>query len=79
MLGNKLIYLEAGSGAKHATVKMIKKVKILSSVTSWCGIVDLQRHSRRLQCRTDLVVIGTAFENNTNFLMTDISLFASRA
>jgi putative glycerol-1-phosphate prenyltransferase len=30
MLGNKLIYLEAGSGAKHAVpLEMIKKVKIL--------------------------------------------------
>lgn len=70
MLGNKLIYLEAGSGAKQAvSLEMIKKVaqNIEIPLLVGGGIVDLQGIQDAYQAGADLVVIGTAFENNTNF------------
>ena len=70
MLGNKLIYLEAGSGAKQAVSKdMIKKVaqNIEIPLLVGGGIVNLQGIQDAYQAGADLVVIGTAFENNTNF------------
>ena len=70
MLGNKLIYLEAGSGAKHAVpLGMIKKVaqNIEIPLLVGGGIVDLQGIQDAYHAGADLVVIGTAFENNTNF------------
>lgn len=70
MLGNKLIYLEAGSGAKHAVpLEMIKKVaqNIEIPLLVGGGIVDLQGIQDAYNAGADLVVIGTAFENNTNF------------
>jgi putative glycerol-1-phosphate prenyltransferase len=69
MLGNKLIYLEAGSGAKHAVpLEMIKKVaqNIEIPLLVGGGIVDLQGIQDAYDAGADLVVIGTAFENNTN-------------
>ena len=70
MLGKKLIYLEAGSGAKHAVpLEMIKKVaqNIEIPLLVGGGIVDLQGIQDAYHAGADLVVIGTAFENNTNF------------
>lgn len=70
MLGNKLIYLEAGSGAKQAVpVQMIKAVAKNSAIPLIVGggIVDLQGIQQAYQAGADLVVIGTAFENNTEF------------
>ena len=70
MLGNKLIYLEAGSGAKHAVpLEMIKKVaqNIEIPLLVGGGIVDLQGIQDAYDAGANLVVIGTAFENNTNF------------
>lgn len=70
MLGNKLIYLEAGSGAKQAV-----QLEIIQLVSSNCkipilvggGIVDEQGIQNAYKSGADLVVIGTAFENNLNF------------
>ena len=70
MLGNKLIYLEAGSGAKQAIpLEMIKKVaqNIEIPVLVGGGIVDLQGIQNAYHAGADLVVIGTAFENDMNF------------
>ncbi|MFV8359180.1 geranylgeranylglyceryl/heptaprenylglyceryl phosphate synthase [Flavobacterium sp. LS1P3] len=70
MLGNKLIYLEAGSGAKHAVpLDMIKKVaqNIEIPLLVGGGIVDLQGIQDAYHAGADLVIIGTAFEKNTNF------------
>jgi phosphoglycerol geranylgeranyltransferase len=70
MLGNKLIYLEAGSGAKHAVaLEMIKKVaqSIEIPLVVGGGIVDLQGIQKAYDAGADLVVIGTAFENDLNF------------
>jgi putative glycerol-1-phosphate prenyltransferase len=70
MLGNKLIYLEAGSGAKKAVpLEMItlisQNVKIPIIVGG--GIVDLHGIQKAYNAGADLVVIGTAFENNSHF------------
>lgn len=70
MLGNKLIYLEAGSGAKQAVpLEMIglvaQNIKIPLLVGG--GIVDLQGIQSAYDSGADLVIIGTAFENNNNF------------
>lgn len=70
MLGNKLIYLEAGSGAKQAvSLKMIKKVaqNIEIPLVVGGGIVDLQQIKDSYNSGANLVVIGTAFENDMNF------------
>ena len=70
MLGNKLIYLEAGSGAKQAVpLEMIKKVaqNIKIPLLVGGGIIDLQGIQKAYDSGADLVVIGTAFENDVNF------------
>ena len=72
MLGNKLIYLEAGSGAKHPVpLEMIKKVSqnIEIPLIVGGGIIDLQGIQKANDSGADLVVIGTAFENDLNFFM----------
>jgi len=70
MLGNKLIYLEAGSGAKQAVpLKMIELVaqNIKIPLIVGGGIVDLYNIQKAYDAGADLVVIGTAFENDYNF------------
>ena len=70
MLGNKLIYLEAGSGAKQAVpLKMIQLVSQNTDIPLIVGggIVDLKGIQNAYQSGADLVVIGTAFEKNADF------------
>ncbi|WP_281323654.1 geranylgeranylglyceryl/heptaprenylglyceryl phosphate synthase [Flavobacterium sp. IMCC34518] len=70
MLGHKLIYLEAGSGAKQAIpIEMIKKVSnnIEIPLIVGGGIIDLQGIQNAYEAGADLVVIGTAFENDPDF------------
>ncbi|MFM9988719.1 geranylgeranylglyceryl/heptaprenylglyceryl phosphate synthase [Flavobacterium sp.] len=70
MLGNKLIYLEAGSGARFSVSKEIitlvsKNIKIPLIVGG--GIRSLSEIKKAYNSGADLVVIGTAFENDINF------------
>ena len=70
MLGNKLIYLEAGSGAKQAIpIEMIQLISdnIEIPLLVGGGIIDLQGIQKAYDSGADLVVIGTAFENDLNF------------
>lgn len=70
MLGNKLLYLEAGSGAKKAVpLEMIALIaqNIEIPIIVGGGIVDLQGIQKAYNAGADLVVIGTAFENNSRF------------
>jgi len=70
MLGNQLIYLEAGSGAKEpVSTEMIEMISqnIEIPVIVGGGIVDLQGIQKAYNAGADLVVIGTAFENNSHF------------
>lgn len=69
-LGQKLIYLEAGSGAKNpVSTTIIKKVKKQISVPLIVGggIRNKQQLEQAYIAGADLVVIGTAFELNPDF------------
>lgn len=70
MLGKKLIYLEAGSGAQNPVSAAI--IKTVGEQTGIPLIVGGGIRSRKdidvaYQNGADLVVIGTAFENDNNF------------
>ena len=70
MLGNKLIYLEAGSGAKQSVpLDMISRIaqNVDIPVIVGGGIVNLQGIQKAYAAGADLVVIGTAFENDNHF------------
>jgi phosphoglycerol geranylgeranyltransferase len=70
LIGNKLIYLEAGSGAKWPVpTAMITAVASAVSVPVIVGggLRSNNDIQQAYQAGADLVVIGTAFENNTNF------------
>ncbi|NNK83141.1 MAG: geranylgeranylglyceryl/heptaprenylglyceryl phosphate synthase [Flavobacteriaceae bacterium] len=69
-LGKKLIYLEAGSGAKHAiSSEIILKVKQNLNVPLIVGggIRTKEQLEAAFNSGADLVVIGTAFEDDANF------------
>ncbi len=69
-IGNKLIYLEAGSGAQLAVpLEMIAKVSANTNVPVIVGggIRSKKAMDAVYQAGADLVVIGTAFENDHNF------------
>lgn len=70
MLGNKLIYLEAGSGAQKAVSQEI--IKLVAQNTNiplivGGGITDQEGIQKAYDSGADLVVIGTAFERDNNF------------
>lgn len=69
-LGNKLIYLEAGSGAALPvpldTISLVSK-KIEIPLIVGGGIRSGQGIKDAYAAGADLVVIGTAFENDTDF------------
>ena len=69
-LGKKLIYLEAGSGAnQHVSLEMIRYVaqNIEIPLIVGGGIRSMKTIQEVYNAGADLVVIGTAFENDTNF------------
>lgn len=70
MIGNKMMYLEAGSGAKKPVpLEMIKMVaqKIAIPLIVGGGINSKTGIEAAFANGADLVVIGTAFENNPDF------------
>lgn len=70
LLGMKLIYLEAGSGALQAVpIECIKKVKneIYCPLIVGGGIKNLEQLKDSYKAGADLVVIGTAFEEDESF------------
>ena len=69
-IGNKLIYLEAGSGAQNAVpIEIIKKVsqRISVPLVVGGGIRSKQQIDEAFDSGADMVVIGTAFENDLTF------------
>ena len=70
MLGNQLIYLEAGSGARQPVpAEMIELISqnVEIPIIVGGGIVDLYGIEKAYSAGADLVVIGTAFENDSHF------------
>jgi putative glycerol-1-phosphate prenyltransferase len=70
MLGHKLMYLEAGSGAHHAVPSKI--IKLVSQnigipLIVGGGVKNKNGIKQAYLCGADIVVIGTAFENDLNF------------
>lgn len=73
LLGMKLIYLESGSGAIHpVTPKTISKVKQELNIPLIVGggIRSNKQLNETYQAGADLVVIGTAFEEDESFFDT---------
>lgn len=69
-IGNKLIYLEAGSGAQKAVpIEMITTVakRISVPLIVGGGIRSKYGIEEAFTAGADMVVIGTAFENDLNF------------
>ena len=77
MLGCKLIYLEAGSGAQQSVpLEMIEAVakNIAIPLIVGGGIVDLESIQKAYDSGADLVVIGTAFEKELDFFVKSTDL-----
>ncbi len=75
LLGLKLMYMDAGSGAKEAiNTKMIRKVNetITCPLIIGGGIINSSLATDALAAGADLVVIGNAIEKNPN-LMIEVS------
>lgn len=75
-MGNQLIYLEAGSGAKFSiplliVQKVSQGLKIPLIVGG--GIRTLKGVEEAHKSGADLVVIGTAFENNIDFFNQELT------
>lgn len=69
-IGNKLIYLEAGSGAKNTVpLEMISRVSknVNIPVIVGGGIRSRKAIEAAFDSGADLVVVGTAFETDSNF------------
>ena len=75
LIGNKIIYLEAGSGAQKAVpLEMIERVaqKITIPLIVGGGIRAKKEIEDAYTFGADIVVIGTAFENNPDFFNAPI-------
>jgi phosphoglycerol geranylgeranyltransferase len=71
MLGLKLLYLEAGSGAQHSVpVAMVEQVKQNISIPLLVGggLRNPEQASEIALAGADIVVIGTAFEKNSGLI-----------
>lgn len=71
MLGMKLIYLEAGSGAQHCVpIPMIEQVKqnINIPIITGGGLRTTGQVSQAANAGADIIVIGTAFEQNSGLV-----------
>lgn len=71
MLGMKLIYMDAGSGAKRAiTESMIEKVAkcIEAPLVIGGGIVDAEKAYRNCKAGADIIVVGNAIEKDASMI-----------
>jgi len=69
-LGKKLIYLEAGSGAKHpinSEIIFSVKQELNIPLIVGGGIRSAEQLNNAFQAGADIVVIGTAFEEDESF------------
>ena len=71
LLGMKLMYLEAGSGAKdsvpYEVVRRVKKDLSIPLIVGG-GIRNQQQIDKLFESGADLIVIGTAIENDESFI-----------
>ncbi|WPR71915.1 geranylgeranylglyceryl/heptaprenylglyceryl phosphate synthase [Flavobacterium sp. NG2] len=75
MMGNKLIYLEAGSGAqKVVPTEMVELISenLTIPVIVGGGIITFEQINNIYKSGADLVVIGTAFEKDLNFFKSKL-------
>lgn len=75
MMGNKLLYLEAGSGAKNAVpTEMVQLVSqnINIPLIVGGGITSFEQIQKTYESGADLVVIGTAFEEDLYFFKSKL-------
>jgi phosphoglycerol geranylgeranyltransferase len=71
MLGMKLIYMYAGSGAKRAiTEAMIEKVSkcIEAPLVVGGGIIDAEKAYRNCKAGADIIVVGNAIEKDAGMI-----------
>ena len=71
MLGMKLIYMDAGSGAKRAiTENMIEKVAthIEAPLIVGGGITDPEKAYRNCKAGADIIVVGNAIEKDPGLI-----------
>lgn len=75
LIGNKLIYLEAGSGAQLAVpldmIRLVRQNTKLPLIVGG-GIRSQQEIENAFEAGANMVVIGTAFETNSNFFNTQL-------
>ena len=79
MLGMKLIYLDAGSGAQKSVPEaMIRKVKSNNKQPLMVGggIRSVSDAKAKLEAGADLLVVGTAIENDLSFMEELATLFS---
>ena len=72
LLGMQLIYMDGGSGAEHQiSLSMIKKVKDNISIPLIIGggLKDAKRVKEVLEAGADMVVVGTAIEQNPELIL----------
>ncbi len=72
LLGQKLMYLEAGSGATNpVNVEIISEVRQVINIPLIVGggIKSPRQLSEAYQAGADMIVIGTAFEENESFFL----------
>ena len=77
-LGLKLIYADAGSGAKNCIPnEMIKAIKEKTSIPLIIGggIRTVQIAQEKLDAGADLIVIGNAIEDNPSFIQELMNIF----
>ena len=70
-MGNKLVYLEAGSGAKTpvpGTLIAELRSQIDIPIIAGGGIRSHEQMAEAFESGADMVVIGTAFEQNPKIL-----------
>ena len=73
LLGNKLIYLEGGSGSQYmVSIEMIKAVRENISIPLIVGggIKTREQANDLLQAGADMIVIGNAFEENPELILS---------
>ncbi len=78
MIGMKMIYLDAGSGATNSVSKeMVAKVRAITKLPLMVGggIRSAKVAKEKFDAGADLIVIGTAIENDPSFLNEIADIF----